>query len=216
MAFQCFHFQKHIIMTNVLEILQGKMGDDFLEQLTDQIGASNKQQTEAAVSGITTMLLAGLNKNAQNESGANSLLSAIDRDHDGSILDDVAGFVLGNRQTENANMLNGLGIIRHVLGSRQSEVASTLGNATGLSKSQIVSLMITLAPVVLGALGKAKSQQNLNAGGLADLLSGTVRSQVNQKQEYGLLNRLLDADGDGSILDDIAGLGAKFLLSRKG
>ena len=76
--------------------------------------------------------------------------------------------------------------------------------------------MIALAPMVLAALGKMRTQQGMNAEGIGSVLSGTVQSQVNQKQEMGLLGRLLDSDGDGSVMDDIANLGMKFLLNRKG
>ena len=200
---------------NVIELLNGKLDENLISQLTQQIGAESNEQTEAAASGIISTLVAQLSKNASSPDGANALVTALDRDHDGSLLDDVAGFLLGNRQTQNTSTLNGAGILGHILGGNQSNVTDMLGRVTGLNKSQIGKLMIALAPMVLAALGKARNQQGLNVGGIGDLLSGSVKSQVNQKKEMGLLQRFLDSDGDGSVMDDLANIGMKVFLSRK-
>lgn len=200
---------------NVVELLQGQLDDNLISQLTQQIGAESPEQTAAAASGIISTLVAGLNKNVERPGGADALVSALDRDHDGSLLDDVAGFLMGNRQAANPKTVNGMGILGHILGGNQFNVASVLGKATGLDSSQVGKLMIALAPMVLAALGKARAQEGLNAEGLGGLLRGTVQSQVNQRQEMGLLGRLLDADGDGSVMDDIANLGMKFFLSKR-
>ena len=199
---------------NVIELLQGQLDDNLIQQLSQQIGGASPEQTQAAASGIISTLVAGLNKNAAQPGGGDALVSALDRDHDGSLLEDVAGFLLGGRQPSNPNTLNGAGILGHILGGNQGNVAGVLGKATGLDSSQILQLMMTLAPMVLAALGKAKSQQGLNAEGIGGLLRTTVQSQTNQQQEMGLLGRLLDADGDGSVMDDIANLGMKFFLNK--
>ena len=200
---------------NVIELLQGQLDENLIQQLSRHIGAESTEQTEAAASGIISTLVAGLNKNAATPDGANAIVSAIDRDHDGSILDDVAGFLLGDRQTSNASTLNGAGILEHILGNKQSNTQDMLGKATGLDAAQIGKLMIALAPMVLAALGKARKQEAVNSGNIGDLLSGSVNSQANKQQEMGLLQRFLDADGDGSVMDDIANMGMKFFLNRK-
>ena len=82
---------------NVIELLQGQLDENLIQQLSQHIGAESTEQTEAAASGIISTLVAGLNKNAATPDGATALVSAIDRDHDGSILEDVAGFLLGSR-----------------------------------------------------------------------------------------------------------------------
>jgi len=200
---------------NVIELLQGQLDENLIKQLSQHIGAESTEQTEAAASGIISTLVAGLNKNASTPDGANALVSAIDRDHDGSLLDDVAGFLLGNRETNNSSMLNGAGILGHILGGKQSNVNDMLGKATGLDAAQIGKLMIALAPMVLAALGKARKQHEVSPENIGGVLSGSVHSQTNQRQEMGLLQRFLDQDGDGSVLDDIADMGMKFFLNRK-
>src|SRR5919108_2645131 len=75
---------KNIIM-NADNILEGNMDPDTITNLRREIGADSDEQTEAAISAITTTLMSGLSKNAESQNGAESLLSALDRDHDGSI-----------------------------------------------------------------------------------------------------------------------------------
>jgi hypothetical protein len=202
---------------DVLELLRGQLDDNFIQQLTRHIGADNPEQTEAAASGIISTLVAGLSKNAEQPEGANALVSAIERDHDGSLLDDVSGFLFGNKQVSNPKTLNGAGILEHILGGKQNNVQDMLGKVTGLNKSQIFKLMIALAPMVLAALGKARNQQQQTSGGfdIGDLLRGTVKSQTNQRQEFGLLQRFLDKDGDGSVMDDLADIGMNVFLKRR-
>ena len=200
---------------NVIELLQGQLDDNLIRQLSQHIGAQSTEQTEAAASGIISTLVAGLNKNASTPEGANALVSAIDRDHDGSILEDVAGFLLGGKQASNSNALNGAGILGHILGGKQSNATDMIGKATGMDSGQITKLMISLAPMVLAALGKARSQEGLGVENIGSILSGSVNSPVNQRQEMSVLQRFLDADGDGSVMDDIADMGMKFFLNRK-
>jgi hypothetical protein len=45
--------------------------------------------------------LASLNKNTGTQGGLNAFVSALDRDHDGSIMNDIMGFITGNRQPAN-------------------------------------------------------------------------------------------------------------------
>ncbi|HJW29099.1 MAG TPA: DUF937 domain-containing protein, partial [Saprospiraceae bacterium] len=151
---------------NLIDVLQSQINPGMISQLTQHIGADSDSQTEAAVSGIISSLVAGLSKNAQQPGGAAALVSAVDRDHDGSLLDDVAGFLFGGHQTQNPNTTNGAGILSHILGNNQSLITDVLTKATGLNNSQIGKLMISLAPMVLAAIGRARNQQGLDTAGV--------------------------------------------------
>ena len=59
------------------------------------------------------MLVGALARNAQDPSKAGALSNALSRDHDGSVLDDVAGY-LGR-----GDDADGDGILGHVLGGKQ-------------------------------------------------------------------------------------------------
>lgn len=196
-----------------MDLLQGSLTSGMVDQLSQQLGGADKQKTAAAASGIVTTLMGALAKNASTTEGAQSLNKALERDHDGSILDDVMGMLTGNAQVNNDRMLNGSGILNHVLGNKQSGAVDMISKLSGLDSSKTGSLMAMLAPVVMGALGKAKRQQGLDVAGIASLLSGTVSAQQQQNPTMNLVTSFLDADGDGSIVDDVASMGMKILGS---
>jgi hypothetical protein len=67
-------------------------------------------------------------------------------------------------------------------------------------------ILMMLAPVVMGMLGRAKQQQGLDPGGLSDML-GQQSAQAQQASGMmGMLGQLLDRNHDGSAVDDIAGM----------
>lgn len=196
---------------NLMDLLQGSLSSGMIDQLSQQLGGANKQQTAAAASGIVTTLMGALAKNASSTEGAQALNNALERDHDGSILDDVMGMLSGQAQVNNTSMLNGAGILNHVLGNKQSGAVDMISKLSGLDSNQTGSLMTMLAPVIMGALGKAKQQQGLDVAGIASLLSGTVSAQKQNNPTMNLVTSFLDADGDGSIVDDVANMGMKIL-----
>ncbi len=162
-----------------MQILQGQLSDDVLGQLSDQIGA-DKEQTATAANGIFATLLGGLANNAASEGGLASLGSALDRDHDGSVLDDLAGMVGGMMQGGDGaaagGAANGLGILGHILGDRQEVAAQQVSESSGLNMSQVMKLMPILAPIVMGVLGRAKNQGGLDLGNLAGILMGSAQN----------------------------------------
>ena len=201
-----------------MDLLQGSLSSGMVDQLSRQLGGADKQQTAAAASGIVTTLMGALAKNASSTEGAQALNNALERDHDGSILEDVMGMLTGNAQVNNDRMLNGSGILNHVLGNKQSGAVDMISKLSGLDSSKTGSLMTMLAPVIMGALGKTKREQGLDMAGIASLLSGTVSAQKQQNPTMNLVTSFLDADGDGSIIDDVASIGMKLLggfFSRK-
>lgn len=159
-----------------MELLKGQLNDQLIGQLSQHIGAE-PQQTASAAEGVFATILGGLANNAASEGGVNSLMAALDRDHDGSILDDLMGMV-GNlaNGTANGNATNGLGILGHVLGDRQETAATQIGQSNGLSAGQAMKLMTILAPIVMNVLGKAKSQGGLDVGSLVGMLMGSAQN----------------------------------------
>lgn len=196
---------------DLMQLLQGQLSDGLINQLSQQIGGEDKEKTAVAASGIMTTLMGALAKNATTTEGASALANALDQDHDGSVLDQVMDVIGGRAQTNNTRALNGTGIVNHVLGDRQNSAVNMISKMSGLDSNKTGSLMTLLAPIVMGALGKTKKEQGLDVAGIASLLSGTVASHADQNPTMGLVTRFLDKDGDGSVVDDIANMGMKFL-----
>lgn len=176
---------------NLLEILKGQLDDNLLGQLSQHIGAE-PEQTSSAATGIFASLLGGLNNNAQKPGGLGILASVLDRDHDGSVLDDIFGMVTGNNNAQApARATNGEGILRHVLGDKQTTAAEQISQQSGLNIGQIMKLMPILAPIVMSVLGKAKSQGNMGLGDLAGILTGSTQQAAQQPGLGDLLGNVL-------------------------
>lgn len=196
---------------DILQMLQGQLGEGMIEQLAGQIGA-DKDQTATAAHGVFSALLSGINKNVADPQGAQSFLSALERDHDGSILDNIGDLIMGNASAPSSSTTNGAGILNHVLGNNQGGIADAIGKMSGLDSGKVTQLLITLAPMVLGMLGKMRNSQEVGGGGLIDLIGKTVQGGTEQQSSGNIFTRLLDRDGDGSMMDDLLQMGTQSLL----
>ncbi|MBL7792890.1 MAG: DUF937 domain-containing protein, partial [Saprospiraceae bacterium] len=147
---------------NLIDLLQGQLSGGLVDQLSQQIGGADREQTATAAQGIITTLVSQLARNASTPEGAQSLNNALERDHDGSLLDNLSDVLTGNVQPQNQSTVNGLGILKHVLGDRQGGVANMVSQMSGLESGKTMQLMGLLAPVVMGMLGKAKNQNGLD------------------------------------------------------
>ncbi len=180
-------------MASILETLIGQLGKNEMKGIARQIGA-DQGTTSTAVSAALPMLFSALNRNAGSGDGAEALSSALAKDHDGGILDDIMGFV-GQAQSG-----PGAKILSHVLGAKQGAVQTGLSKSTGMGSESMGKLLVTLAPMVMGALGRQKRQGNLDAQGIAGMLQGERRNVERQApKQLGLLDSLLDSDRDGDV-----------------
>lgn len=198
-------------MSNLMEALESQLSPQLLGYLSKSIGGEDPQKTAVAADGVFSVLVNALSRNAATPEGAAGLVGALERDHDGSILDDAVGLLSGMTAPQNSNMLNSAGILKHLLGSKQGNVVQNISKVSGLDAMDVGSLMMKLAPLVMGTLGKQKQSNNLDASGIFDLLRGTTQAQVQRNPEASIFERILDRDGDGSIMDDVAQIGFKSL-----
>ena len=185
---------------SLLQLLQQQLGGQTVNQISQKIGA-DPGTTSNAIDAALPLLLSAVARNAGNRDQAQSLAQAVAKDHDGSILDDVPSFI---NQAESGP---GAGILRHVLGGRQQTVQTGLSQATGLDAGKIAQLLTMLAPLVMGALGRAKRENQLDDNGLSTLLtSEDQRLKESAPGVMGALGRFLDQDNDGSVMDDVGGM----------
>lgn len=189
------------MINELLNALQGEP----MRRMSSQTGV-REDALGSLVSAALPLLVGALDRNTNNTRGAKSLARAIERDHDGSVLDDVAGF-LGQGPSR-----DGYGILNHVFGSRQNAVGQNLGRATGVDAGSITQILAMLAPLVLGSLGKQKRQAGYDAKGLSQFLTQEHHAVERRAPGTGnLISQLLDADGDGDVTDDLLGMGGQLL-----
>ena len=185
--------------------LSGLLGDVLsggtVSQISQAIG-TDEDTASSAIQAALPMLVGGLARNAQSESGLGALAGALDRDHDGSGLNDIAGLVMSGGGGA------GAGILGHIFGGGQGNVAQSVSQASGLDLGKVAPLLMILAPIVMGAVGKAHREQGSSTSGLADLLGGAAASMGGGSSSslMGILSSVLDRNHDGSALDDVAGM----------
>jgi hypothetical protein len=100
---------------------------------------------------------------------------------------------------------DGAKMLEHTFSGKNGAVQQKLAGQTGLQSDQVSGLMAQLAPLLLGALGQQKKQQNLDATGVAGLLNGML-SKGGGNNMMDMTAKLLDSDQDGDIMDDISKL----------
>jgi hypothetical protein len=191
-------------MSSLFNMLADLAGQEN-SALARSIGA-DEASTQSAVRAALPLLLGALQRNASDPDGATSLHGALESDHDGSILDNLGDLL------QDPSVSSGAGILRHALGGKQRAVEQGIGQTSGLSPAQVTQLMATLAPMVMGMLGKARKERGLDAGGLADLLTGERRAAESSAPDLAsLAGLLIDSDGDGLDLGDIGKIGGGLL-----
>lgn len=194
-------------MDSLLDLLDKQLSAGTLSKLSGQLGVG-EEDLARAVPSVVAMLTGSLARNAAQPDGAQALAAALERDHDGSILD-----LDDPLQHSHSKALDGDGILRHVLGGRQQLAQQMASRASGLDGRSVARVMAALAPLVMGALGRMQRQRGLDPEGLAGML-GQERRRLERSAPSGLggvLTQLLDADGDGSMMDDVARLGSGLL-----
>ena len=146
-----------------------------------------------------------MKNNAATPQGAEGLIGALSNKHDGSLLDNLSG-LLG----DSSILADGEGILGHVFGGKQQHVAHAVGAKSGIDAGSAAKLLQMAAPVIMAYLGKQKRDNNVNDGdGIGNLLGGLLGSGAQKEQS--LITKILDANGDGSVIDDLLGMatGAK-------
>lgn len=192
---------------NLIELITGNAGNQVASQAENKFGI-NKNQIIALLAVSAPLVISYLRKKAQDDPNeAEALNKALDKDHDGSILDNPSQ--IEARQDE------GNSILDHIFGGQKTLVQNQLSQNTGISIDKIGPILAMLAPVIMGYIGKQKQSGGVSSGGgLGDLLGGILGGAQNQAQAEpsNPLNDILGSvlgggsqQSSGNPLNDILG-----------
>lgn len=185
-------------MQSLIDTVMNQIGNQDIRQLSSAVG-EDEDRTRDALGAALPMILAGLARNASRPDGAAALNDALAKDHDGSLLDHLSGF-MGRGETT-----TGEKILGHVFGGRKPVVEQGVSKASGIDAAKAAKIMAMAAPLVMAALGKQRRERQLDAGALSRELQVQDQQVRTRAPQLGGLASLLDADKDGSIADDIVG-----------
>jgi len=181
---------------NVLDMVLNAQNGGAVSQLGRQFGLSETQVKEA-MGQLVPALSGGLRRNAAADGGLDDLLGALKGGAHDRYIDDPG--TLGNDST----VRDGNAILGHILGSKDvsRQVAARAADNTGLDSGLLKQMLPVIATMVMGSLNKGVQQ----GGGLEGLAGGSGGGAMD------MLSSFLDADGDGSVMDDLLGMAGKFL-----
>ncbi len=180
---------------NLLETIMGAGNGDAVRELARNFNL-DEGQAKGAVGALLPALTRGMQKNAMSPDGLQGLIGALKNGNHQSYLDNPRA--LNSPQT----IADGNGILGHLLGSKDvsRQVAAQAASQTGVDSNVLKKMLPMVAAMAMGSMSKQTNQgQELAAAAAGAGESGG-----------GLLGKLLDSDGDGSVADDLMGLARKF------
>lgn len=182
-------------MTSVLNnVLKGGAADN----ISKATGADSSAVEKVIQAGLP-VIIGQMAKNASTPEGAGQLDAAVTKDHAGGSLLDSLGSLFGGGDSN----VDGGKILGHVLGGGQDVANQKIAKKTGVDAATVAKILTFLAPLVMAYLAKQKATNNLDAGGVSDVLKQQKASSGNPLSD--IATAMLDKNGDGSIIDDLIG-----------
>lgn len=165
-------------MPNIIEELMGAVGPEVTKNLSTTFGLDQNTAMQILPQ-VAPMILGGLKRQMEQRGGAPRVDHILNKYGSASVLNDIGGLFGMHAQNDNADpRLGGL------LGDSGVNAANLLSQQLNLDKNTAMKIIPMLAPIILGFLTQRRDAGGMGAQGIA---------------------ALIDQNGDGNILDDVAG-----------
>ncbi len=164
-------------MADFLEEFMANHGSEVSQQLSSHLGVDKKTAMQI-IPQVVPLVMGGLKKQMDG-GGADRANYILNKHGNASALDHIGSIFSTAEKEENPDP--GLG---GLLGASGTQASNTLANNFKLDPSMAMKIIPMLAPIILGALTKKRDTTGIGSGGIASLI---------------------DKNGDGNILDDVAG-----------
>jgi OmpA-OmpF porin, OOP family len=153
---------------NLIDAAKGIFTNELVNKASSYLGESENSVAKA-ISGILPSVMGGIADKSSSTEGANTIAGMAQENHSSGILGSIGSF-FGN---EGGGLLNkGAGLLGSLFGdSKMSILTNLISSFSGIKSASATSLLSMAAPAVMGFLGKHAADNNLNAGGLASMLS---------------------------------------------
>jgi hypothetical protein len=164
-------------MSNLVEELMNNLGGDIAKQMAKQLNI-DENTAKALIPQVAPLILSGLKRQKDQNGGEQRVDHILNKYGNPSVLNQLGDLFQQKAQADPDPQLGGL------LGESGERAANMIASQFKLDTNTAGKAITMLAPVVLGYLTKKRDVDGLGTSGLASML---------------------DRDGDGSILDDVAG-----------
>jgi hypothetical protein len=180
---------------NILDTILNAQNGGTVRQIGQMVGLE-KDQTTTALAALLPALAAGFQRNLQGSGGAGALTAALAQGNHGRYLETPS--VLGDA----SSLADGNGILSHVFGSKDvsRQVAARAATQTGIDPAILKKMLPLAAALMMGSFARQQSAGAAPVG--ASAASGS--------DFMSMLTPLMDANRDGSMLDDVTGMLGRF------
>lgn len=192
-------------MNNILDVIFNAQNGNAVGQMARDFGLNDSQAADV-VRQVTPAMARGVRNNVADDNGLSDLLSAIKKGNHDRYVDQP------NILTRKETIDDGNDILGHIFGTKDvsRNVARNASKQTGISDSIIKKMLPVIAAMVMGSLSKKVE----SLGG--DVMGSTrgTGTQAPDSSSGGLgsiIGGFLDADQDGSMLDDLLGMAGRFM-----
>ena len=183
------------------DTIRQQLSPELIANISQQIGA-DPATTQQAVNAAVPMLMGGMAAHTATPAGAESLEAAASES--GGMLDSLGGMLggaggaggLGGVLGGLGGMLGGSGgaggILGSILGGRHADVEDGVSQASGLDRAKTGKLLMMLAPIVLAAIARHRSQTGATPSQVSNDLQREAEQHASHPQFGGILGSILN------------------------
>lgn len=173
---------------SLFDELLSSNGSALVKQLAQNFNL-DESTTQAAVGQMLPAITKGVQRNSASSAGMDDLMKVLEAGRHQGYADDPSSL------TNPGSIEDGNKILGHVLGSKDvsRNVAGQAAAATGLDSGILKQMLPMVAAAAMGMMSKKSAAVGNEGSAVSNLLTS-----------------MLDADGDGSIADDVLDMARKF------
>ena len=180
---------------NLLDVIKGAQNGAVVSQLGQKFGLGESDVTKV-IGQFLPALTNGMKKNI-SQGGLSDLMSALQTGRHDRYLERP------EELTQEQAVTDGDGILGHLFDNDKNisrDLARRTSESTGIDSGILKKMLPMVAGLVMGAMRKQTDNH-----GLSQLSNNSSPSALAP------LMKLLDADGDGSVIDELLGLAQRFM-----
>jgi OmpA-OmpF porin, OOP family len=179
---------------SMMDSILGMVTPEMRQAIASRLGES-PQAVQGGLGAATAATLGGLAAKAGDSGFLTQIMNLAGTANSQNVLGNLSSLASGGASGGVGDLVNKF--LPMVFGSQQGQVASAIGQQTGVGASSVTGLLKIAAPLVLGFLGRAQSSGSLNATSLGS----TLKAELPSLQSYlpsGLMNTLSSGVGQAT------------------